>query len=35
VVVRQQARDASAVYGVVDGVCGAVFPFVREIFTRP
>jgi len=31
-IVRRDVRDGSAVYGVVDGVCGAVFPFVRDMF---
>lgn len=34
-IVKQSVRDGSAVYGVVDGVCGAVFPFVRDMFDRP
>jgi membrane protein required for colicin V production len=33
-VIPQAVRDGSVMFGVVDGVCDAVFPFVRDAFTR-
>ena len=33
-VIPAGVREGSRMYGIVDGVCDVVFPFVRDMFTR-
>ncbi len=33
-IIREEVRQGSVMYRIVDGVCDVVFPFVRDMFNR-